>query len=123
MSHGGHLILIKLVLEPIPVYWNLLALIVKGILDRIKKLYFNLLWESSAEYLGSRLVNWKIILMPKHLEGWGLKYMKLFGKSLVSKFLCGVTYWWTNISSLVQFWIGFVKGKNPQLMFLTNGGN
>jgi hypothetical protein len=37
LSRGGRLVLLKSVLEGIPVYWNSIAAIPKGILDKIKK--------------------------------------------------------------------------------------
>jgi hypothetical protein len=43
ISIGGRLVLIKSLIEEVPVYWHLLALIPKGILCRIRKLCFNFL--------------------------------------------------------------------------------
>jgi hypothetical protein len=58
ISRGGHLTLIKSVIEAIPVYWHFLANILKGILHRIRKLCCNYLWKGSFDYLGSHLVKW-----------------------------------------------------------------
>jgi hypothetical protein len=55
ISRGGRLVLIKSILEAIPVYWHLLAHIPKGILDRIKKVCFNYLWKGNCDYKGSHL--------------------------------------------------------------------
>ena len=43
ISIGGRLVLIKSLIEVVPVYWHLLALIPKGILCRIRKPCFNFL--------------------------------------------------------------------------------
>ena len=41
LSRGGHLILVKIVLESIPVYCASLAYVASGILDHLRKLYFS----------------------------------------------------------------------------------
>jgi hypothetical protein len=55
----------KVGMEETPVFWNLLEYIPKGIMDRIRKLCFNLLWRGSVEYKGLHLVSWKKIVLPK----------------------------------------------------------
>jgi hypothetical protein len=75
------------VIEAIPVYWHLLANILKGILAQICKMCFNFLWKGSFEYLGSHLVNWKCLSAPKNASGWGLKDLVSFGCALVVKSL------------------------------------
>ena len=47
LSRGGRLVLIKSVLEGIPVYWNSIAVIPKGILDKIHRLSFKYLWSGN----------------------------------------------------------------------------
>jgi len=43
LSREGRLVLVKSVLEEIPVYWMSLAWIVKGILEKARKLCFKFL--------------------------------------------------------------------------------
>jgi hypothetical protein len=92
-------VLIKLVIEAIPVYWNLLINIPKGILARIHKLCFNFMWKGSSEYIGSHLVNWKPLSAPISVGGWswGLKDLVSFGRALVVKsvwvFMLGDSLW------------------------------
>eukprot|EP01018_Ginkgo_biloba_P032610 Gb_14068 [translate_table: standard] len=45
LSRGGRLILIKSLLETIPVFWHTMAYIPKGILEKIRKCCFNYLWK------------------------------------------------------------------------------
>jgi hypothetical protein len=71
LSRGGRLVLIKSVLEAIPVYWHTLAHIPKGILEKIKKFCFNFLWQGSSDYKGNHLVKWQRIASPKSLGGLG----------------------------------------------------
>ena len=87
ISRGGRLVLIKSILEDILVYWHLLDHIPNGILDRIRKVYFNYLWKGSCDYKGSHLKNWKVISLPKDQGGCGIKKNFLFGKSIETKSL------------------------------------
>jgi hypothetical protein len=53
LSRGGHLVLVKSILEAIPMYLDTLAHIPKGILEKIRKFCFNFLWQGSSEYKGT----------------------------------------------------------------------
>jgi len=44
LSRMGRLVLAKFILESLPVYWMNLAFNLKGVLERIRKISFNLLW-------------------------------------------------------------------------------
>lgn len=77
----GRLVLIKSLLEAIPVYWHLLAGIVKGVLVRIHKLCFNYLRKGSLQYKGSHLANWSTLSKPKNLGGLGSKGFMVFRRA------------------------------------------
>jgi hypothetical protein len=47
ISHGGGLVLLKSILEIIPVYWNSSVMVPKGILTKIKKERFIFLWSGN----------------------------------------------------------------------------
>jgi hypothetical protein len=79
------LVLIKSLLEAIPIYWQTLAHIPKGILEKIRKFCFNFLWQGSNDYKGNHLVKWQRIATLKSPRGWGMKNIYLFGKSLAKK--------------------------------------
>ena len=72
-SRGGRLILLKSVLQSIPIYWASIAYIPKGILTKIRKLCFSFLWTASKQTEGIDLVKWKTLSKPKNLGGRALK--------------------------------------------------
>jgi len=43
-SRGGRPILVKLVLEVIPMFWNFLSFIPKGVLEKTKRINFRFFW-------------------------------------------------------------------------------
>jgi hypothetical protein len=49
LSHVGRLVLVKSMLESIPVYWMSLSWIPKGILEAARKLTFRFLWSGKKE--------------------------------------------------------------------------
>jgi hypothetical protein len=79
------LVLIKSVLEAIPIYWQTLAHIPKGILEKNRKFCFNFPWQGSNDYKRNHLVKWQRIATLKSSRGWGMKNIHLFGKSLATK--------------------------------------
>ena len=85
MSRGGKLILIKSILEALPVYWMHFWILV-GIIEKIRKMCFKFLWSGSC---GSKVslpwTSWKVLANPKSMGGWGLKFPSLFAKSLAAK--------------------------------------
>jgi len=85
LSRAGRLVLVKSVLEAIPVYWMSLAWIPKGTLESIRRICFRFLWSGKKEDQTTPWVNWKRIAVPKGLGGWGLKNIFLFSKALAAK--------------------------------------
>jgi hypothetical protein len=66
-------VLIKVVLESIMVYWNSIAAVPKGVLDKIHRVCFQFLWAGKKFPGGIHLASWKSIVIPKEAGGWGLK--------------------------------------------------
>jgi hypothetical protein len=85
LSRAGRLVLVKTVLEAIPVYWMSLSWIPKGILEAARKLTFRFLWSGKKESHVTPWVRWERIVVPKALGGWGLKNIFLFSKALAEK--------------------------------------
>jgi len=84
-------VLIKTILEGIPVYWNSVAAIPKRFLDHICRTSFRFLWAGQISPRGTHLANWKSIAAAKEMGGWGLKNTRLFARSLVGRNLWRLT--------------------------------
>lgn len=65
LSHGGKLVLVKSVLESILVYQMSIAQVPKGILNKIRKKCFNLLWTGKRAKKGIPLVKWNELATAK----------------------------------------------------------
>jgi hypothetical protein len=85
LSRAGRLVLVKAVLEAIPVYWMSLAWIPKGILEKMRKMCFLYLWQGHKDKKVLPWVRWDRIATPKSLGGWGLKNIFSFSKALAAK--------------------------------------
>jgi hypothetical protein len=79
------LVLLKSVLESIPVYWNSIVAIPKGILDKIRRLSCRYLWAGHKSHGGFHLASWSSIVVPKNLGGWGLKDIRPFARALAGQ--------------------------------------
>ena len=79
------MVLVKVVLEAIVVYWMSLAWIPKRILEKARRICFRFLWSGKQETHVTPWVRWERISIPKGLGGWGLKNIFLFAKYLVAK--------------------------------------
>ena len=77
--------ILKAVLQSIPIYWASIAYIPKGILTKIRNKCLSFLCTASKQAEGISLVKWRVIALPKELGGWGVKNMELFCKSLAAK--------------------------------------
>jgi hypothetical protein len=111
LTMGGRYILIKAVLESIPVYWMAIAKIPATILRSIRQLIFSFLWNGSKA-TGYHLCNWESISKPKKMGGWGLKNLSFFNRALLAN-----TLW--RILMKPGIWSKVIKAKYfPQLPVL-----
>jgi hypothetical protein len=85
LYRAGRLVLAKLVLEAIPVFWMSLSWIPKGILEVAQKLTFIFLWSGKNDSHVTPWVRWKRIIVPKALGGWGLKKFMFYQKHWLQK--------------------------------------
>jgi hypothetical protein len=81
------MILVKIILESIFLYWLSLAKLPKNVLNSIRRRMFSFLWSSKKEKEGIHLSNWKKIAKPKKAGGWGIKNIFMFGQDLAAKSL------------------------------------
>ena len=87
LSRGGRLVILKVVLQSIRVYWATIAYILKGILQKLRKNFFSFLWSSNRHSERIPLARWKLLASPKDLGGWGIKNPFLFYQTLAAKTL------------------------------------
>lgn len=85
LSQPSRLVLIKSVLKAIPIYWMSRPWILKGVLEKKRKLCFSFLWRGKKDKQVIPRVHWNRITLPKALGGWGLKNIFLFSKALAVK--------------------------------------
>jgi len=69
LSRAGRLVLVKAVLEAIPVYWMSLAWIPKGTLEAVRKICFRFLWSGKSDTQVTPWVRWDRIAIPKGMGG------------------------------------------------------
>ena len=100
---GGKLILIKSILEAIPVFW-MHFWIPLGVIERIKILCFQFLWAGKSDFSGLPWTSWKALARPKFLGGWGLKIPVIFAEALAAK-----NVW--NIINGTGIWVKIVLQK------------
>jgi hypothetical protein len=62
-----------------------LALIPKGVLEKVRKINFKFMWDGSQDHFVLPWVKWESLAAPKALGEWGLKNISLFSKVLVEK--------------------------------------
>ena len=108
------MVLIKAMLQSIPVYWASIAYIPKGILTKIRKKCFTFLWIANKQNNGIPLVKWINIAQPKEIGGWGIKNLPLFTKALEAKSL------WRLIQNMDSLWGKVVCSKYCSNMEITD---
>jgi ribonuclease HI len=104
LSLGGRFVLIKSVLESLPVYWMALAHIPASILKTLRQLIFSFLWSGSKKNKGYHLCKWESISKPKSMGGWGLRHLPFFYRALSAN-----TFW--RILMKPGLWSLVIKAK------------
>ena len=62
-----------------------------GIIEKIKKICFKILWSGKNDISGLPRTSWKTLACPKFLGGWGLKIPAYFQNLLLPRVL-GILY-------------------------------
>jgi ribonuclease HI len=104
LSLGGRYILIKAVLESLPVYWMALAHIPATVLKSLRQLSFSFLWSGCKKNRCFHLSKWEELSKPKSMGGWGLKNLSLFHKALSTN-----TFW--RLLTIPGLWSTVIKAK------------
>ena len=81
----GRLVLIRLVLTGIPVFWLSLVPIPVSILDKLIKVIFSYLWGTTSNYKKFHLADWQLLAHPTSLGGCEIKHFPSFSLSLIMK--------------------------------------
>ena len=99
---GGRLILVKVVLTGLFVYWLTLARMPQSILNFLRCTIFNFLWGSSSGKSKNHLVHCHLASRPYEMGGWNILNLEWFSKALRLKWfwmvLQGNGIWSTIIS-------------------------
>jgi hypothetical protein len=111
LSRAGRLILVKSVLEVIPVYWLSMTWIPKGTLEKIRELCFKFLWEGQKESFVVPWIKRDSLSLPKLFGGRGLKNIHSFSTSLAAK-----TGLWLISSNTLWSKVVFQKYTSPKSM-------
>ena len=85
LTLGGRLVLIKSVLEALPVYWFSLIKIPPSILSQMRRLMSNFLWGGTYVSKGLHLAKWEMLTWPYAMGGWNIKDLKGFNDALRTK--------------------------------------
>ncbi|XP_074267155.1 uncharacterized protein LOC141590462 [Silene latifolia] len=92
ISYSGRLILVKSVLETIHNYWSQIFFLPIGVMDRIKALCRNFLWEGHESYTKAPLVAWSVLCQGKEYGGLGLTDTHMWNIAAIGKLV-----WWIAI--------------------------
>jgi hypothetical protein len=84
LTMGGRLILVKSVLEGLAVYWMTLEKIPKKIINTIRSLSTNFLWNGHGSKHSFHLCSWDLLARPRKAGGWGLKNLLTFNTALLA---------------------------------------
>jgi len=79
------MVLIKVVLCNIPIFWFSLAQLLVSILNSLRKLIMKFLWSEAGSLSKYHLADWESICLPKKMGGWGIKNMYWFNVALSLK--------------------------------------
>lgn len=102
LSQAGRLVLIRSVLQAIPVHTFLVGWSASGIIHKLEQLNRSFFWKSSASSKGMALIKWSTITLPKFAGGLGVKDLRFFNTSLLApcilKILNKVNIPWVNLA-------------------------
>jgi hypothetical protein len=104
LSIGGRFVLIKAVLESLPVFWMAIAHIPASVLNSLRQISFSFLWAGCNKTRCFHLSNWQELSKPRSMGGWGLKNLPLFQKALTTN-----TFW--RILTRTGIWNSVITAK------------
>eukprot|EP00253_Pinus_taeda_P010526 PITA_10526 len=113
LNMASHLVLVKFVLQSMPLYLFFVLATPKWVLKRIKNLRWNLLWGSTRKNRKWALVKWTTVCLPKNSRGTNLRDPQQ------SNAVMGTRLWWKWLSAPHTPWaiLGTAKYANDRLTY------
>ncbi|XP_058725767.1 uncharacterized protein LOC131597068 [Vicia villosa] len=85
MSIGGRVVIIKLVLSAIPIYYLSFFKAPTGIISKLESLFKQFLWGENEDERKVNWVNWDKVCKPLEEGGLGFKNLRAFNDALLGK--------------------------------------
>ena len=112
MTKAGMLVLLKYVLEGIPIYWVTMAYIPSGVHEHIQKICFIFLWPRNHDKKTFHWVSWSRLTLPKSTVDGGSSIIYHFRKTCRKNWFgicwalqnCGLLSCIKSIFHLFLFW-------------------
>jgi hypothetical protein len=87
LSLGGRVVLLKVVLSSIPLYWMSLYRLPVKLKKRIDQLCRSFLWYGGSSVKKNSLVSWKILCTSKQQGGMKILDLDIMNKTLLAKWI------------------------------------
>ncbi|XP_076919662.1 uncharacterized protein LOC143580555 [Bidens hawaiensis] len=85
LSISGRVVLIKAVLESLPVYYLSLLKVLSKVVESFERIMKSFLWGGTSESRKTHWVAWERVTMPKNKGGLGISRIKYVNNALLSK--------------------------------------
>jgi hypothetical protein len=105
LSFAGRMTLAKSVLEAVPIYPMMTAIIPKSCIDEIHKMQRSFIWGESNNVRKYHAIGWNNVAKPKELGGLGLRRLNVMNKACILK-LC-----WKLQAGSQELWSEVLWGK------------
>ncbi|KAJ0758378.1 putative reverse transcriptase zinc-binding domain-containing protein [Helianthus annuus] len=115
LSIGGRVVLLKSVLESLPIYFFSIFKVPVKVVEKLESLMRNFLWGGSEEVKKMHWVAWDKVSLPKKLGGLGIWKLSLVNKALLSKWV------WRFVTEEEGLWSRVIRachGKNRRGLVL-----
>ena len=103
LSRGGRLLLVNSVLTSLPLYFMSFFYLPQWVVDHIDRLRRAFFWIGESNVTGGQcLVNWEVLCSPRGSGGLGIRRLRDFNISLLSKL------WWKLLTNHSSPWVKVV---------------
>ncbi|XP_015934406.2 uncharacterized protein LOC107460547 [Arachis duranensis] len=102
LNKTGKLVLIKSVLNSLPVYYMSLYKMPKAVAEKLISLQRRFLWSKKDEKSGMALIKWEVVQAPKKLGGLGVGDAMIRNSALLFK-------WWWRINDRGLWVLGWAR--------------